>query len=99
MFYKIKVKGHVRVAPKLFGMATEQAITASLQERFDGYISPDLGIVVGVTSIDEVGEGVVISGDGAAYYDTMFSVLSFKPEVGEVVLGKISDITDFGAFM
>jgi len=33
------------------------------------------------------------------YYNTTFQVLSFKPEVGEVVLGKISDITDFGAFL
>ena len=99
MYYKIKVKGHVRVDPKLFGLNTEEAIKSSLQERFDGYISKDLGIVVGVTSIDEVGEGVVISGDGAAYYETEFSVLAFQPEVGEVVLGRISDITDFGAFI
>ncbi len=99
MYYSIKVKGHVRVDPKLFGFPTEKAIKESLQERFDGYISKELGVVVGVTSIDEVGEGVVISGDGAAYYMTEFSVLSFKPELGEVILGKISDITDFGAFI
>ncbi len=99
MYYNIQVKGHVRVDPKLFGLDIKEAIKSSLQERFDGYISKDLGIIVGVVSINEVGEGVVISGDGAAYYETEFSVLTFKPEVGEVVLGRISDITDFGAFI
>lgn len=99
MFYTVKVQGHVRVDPKLFGDSPEQALKSSLQQRFDGYISKDVGVVVGVTSIDHVGEGVVIFGDGGVYYDTTFNVLSFKPEVGEVVLGKISDITDFGAFI
>lgn len=99
MFYTIKVQGHIRVDPNLFGLPPEQALKSSLQQRFDGYISKDVGVVVGVTSIDSVGEGVVISGDGGVYYNTTFQVLSFKPEVGEVVLGKISDITDFGAFL
>lgn len=99
MYFKVKVKGHVRVDPKLFASPVDKAIKASLQQKFEGYISKDLGVVIGVTSIDSIGEGVVISGDGAAYYDTSFTVMSFKPEVGEVVLGKISDITDFGAFI
>ncbi len=99
MYYTVKVQGHVRVDPKLFSLSIEKGIKASLQEKFEGFISKDVGIVIGVHSVDTVGEGVVISGDGAAYYDAKFSVISFKPEVGEVVLGKISDITDFGAFM
>jgi len=99
MYYTVKVQGHVRVDPKLFDLSLDKALKASLQQKFEGFISKDLGIVIGVTSIDKVGEGVVISGDGAGYYDTQFSVISFKPEVGEVILGKISDITDFGAFI
>lgn len=99
MFYEIKAKGRVRVAPRLFSEKPEVAIKAALEEQFDGFISKDLGIVVGVTDVDEIGQGVVIQGDGAAYYDTIFKVLSFKPEMQEVALGKISDITDFGAFI
>jgi DNA-directed RNA polymerase subunit E' len=99
MFYEIKVKGHVRVDPILFKESNKIAIKMALQKRFDGFISKDLGVVVGVTSIDEVGEGVIIPGDGAAYYSTSFRVLSFKPEMQEVALGKITDITDFGAFI
>jgi len=99
MYYKIKVKGHVRVDPRLFAGSNEESVRASLKERFEGYISKELGVVLGIASVNKIGEGVIISGDGAAYYDTEFSILSFKPEVGEVVLGKISDITDFGAFI
>ena len=99
MFYEVEAKGHVRVHPTLFNEDSEIAILKSLNEQFNGFISKDLGVVIGVVSIKEVREGVIIPGDGAAYYDTIFSVLSFKPEIQEVILGKVSDITDFGAFI
>lgn len=99
MFYEIESRSHIRVQPNLFDEDTETAILKSLNEQFNGYISKDLGVVIGVVDIKEVREGVIIPGDGAAYYDTIFSVLTFKPELQEVILGKVSDITDFGAFM
>ncbi len=49
--------------------------------------------------IGDIGEGVIIPGDGAAYYDTKFKILTYKPEMQEVVIGRVSDITDFGAFI
>ncbi len=99
MFYELEVRGHIRVLPRLFNEDIKSALRESLVEQFDGYISKDLGIVIGVLDVTSVGEGVVIPGDGAPYYDTTFKLLSFKPELQEVVLGKVSDITDFGAFI
>ncbi len=63
------------------------------------FISKDFGFVVNVIDIEKIGEGVIVPGDGAAYYDTSFELLTFKPELNELVFGKIRDITDFGAFM
>ncbi|MFH1638459.1 MAG: DNA-directed RNA polymerase [Candidatus Woesearchaeota archaeon] len=99
MFYEIEVKGHIRVDPTLFSGNTQEAVMNSLDKDFDGYISKDLGVVLGVTEIGEINEGIIIPGDGAAFYETVFKVVAFKPELQEAVLGKISDITDFGAFM
>src|SRR3989338_10050754 len=99
MFYEVEVRGHVRVHPTLFNEDTEVSILKSLNEQFNGFISNELGVVIGVVGIKEVHEGIIIPGDGAAYYDTICTVLSFKPEIQEVVLGKVSDITDFGAFI
>lgn len=99
MFYEVEVRGHVRVHPTLFNENTEVSILKSLNEQFNGFISNELGVVIGVVGIKEVHEGIIIPGDGAAYYDTICMVLSFKPEIQEVVLGKVSDITDFGAFI
>ncbi len=99
MFYKVHVRDHVRVTPNLFGLPTEEAILAMVKKGYEGYISKDLGIVLGVSGLKESREGVIIPGDGATYYDCDFELLTFKPELQEVVLGRIKDIADFGAFI
>ncbi|MDD5178440.1 MAG: DNA-directed RNA polymerase [Candidatus Nanoarchaeia archaeon] len=99
MFYETEARSYVRVAPDLFKEDSEKAILNSLKERFDGFISKELGAVIAVSEITKVGEGVIIPGDGAAYYDTTFKLFVFKPELQEVLLAKVNDITDFGAFM
>ena len=52
-----------------------------------------------VTKVNNIKDGIIIPGDGAPYYDTVFELLTFKPQLQEVVLGTIKDIADFGAFI
>jgi DNA-directed RNA polymerase subunit E' len=99
MFYEIEVKTHVRVPPSRFKDNTKESILKSLNEQFMTYVSKDLGAVLGVTELIEIGDGIIIAGDSAAYYDTRFKILTYKPEMQEVVLGKVMDIREFGAFM
>ena len=99
MFYKILINDHIRVNPKLFEKDVEDAITEQIKREYEGYISNDLGVVIDVMSIERVGEGIIVPGDGAPYYDTDFTLLIFRPEMQEVINGKIKDITDFGAFI
>jgi DNA-directed RNA polymerase subunit E' len=99
MFYEIEVKGHVRVPPNQFKDDLKEAIAKELNKKYDGVISKNLGVVMGVTEILKIGEGIIIPGDGAAYYDTQFKLLAFRPELQEVSLGKVMEISDFGAFV
>lgn len=99
MFYIVEVKDHVRVEPKLFGLPTVEAVEKQLRESFKDYYNKELGKVVSVIEILEVGKGILIPGDGAAYYDSRFKLLVFRPELHEPVYGKVSEITNFGAFI
>lgn len=99
MFYEIEVKSHVRVPPHLLREDVKDAVLKSLNEQYDGFISKDLGIILGVLDVGGVGEGIIIPGDGAAYYETSYKLLGYRPELQEVIIGNISDITDFGAFI
>ncbi len=99
MFYEIKGKTHVRVPPTLLDINTKDAVLQRLNEMFEGYISNEVGFVIYVTDILKIGEGIIIAGDGAPYFETEFKMLTFIPEIQEIVIGKISDITNFGAFI
>ncbi len=99
MFYKIKLKDHIRVPPDLFNEDAESAVIKRIKKKYEGHISKELGIVIDVSQIDEIGEGIIIPGDGASYYDTKFELLAFKPDMQEIVYGFVRDIADFGAFM
>src|SRR3989339_5407 len=99
MFYKTELKDHIRVPPNLFNLPLEEAVIKRIKTKYSGFISKELGIVIDVAGMKDIGEGVIIPGDGASYYDVSFELLTFRPEMQEVVVGKIKDIAEFGAFI
>ena len=99
MFYLTEVEDYVRVEPKLFGLPTMEAVDKQLRESYADYYDKELGKVVVVIDVLTVGDGVIIPGDGAAYYNTKFRLLVWKPEMNEIAYGMISEITNFGAFI
>lgn len=99
MFYLTEVEDYIRVEPKLFGIPTIEAVEKQLRETYLDYYDKELGRVVSVIDVLKVGEGTLIPGDGAAYYNSTFTLLAWKPELHELVYGVISEITNFGAFI
>jgi len=99
MFYKIKVKDFIRIAPDKFSQDLEDAMIVEIKAKYEGHISEELGIVIDVLGVENIEDGTIIPGDGATFYETEFSLLTFIPEMQEVLLGSIKDIADFGAFI
>ena len=99
MFYEIELRSHIRIDPKYFNEEVDKSVIKQLNEQFENFISKDLGIVMGVSEVINIGEGIIIPGDGGAYYDTQFRILAFKPELQELLYGTLTEITNFGAFI
>jgi len=99
MFYIVEVQDYVRVEPRLFRLQTSDAVAKQLQEIYANYYDKEIGEVIGIISVLEVGDGIIIPGDGAAYYNSKFKLLSWKPELQELVYCTVEEITNFGAFM
>ncbi|MBS3125431.1 DNA-directed RNA polymerase [Candidatus Woesearchaeota archaeon] len=99
MFYRTEISDHIRVSPRLFNLEINEAILRAVKQKYDGLIDPAMGVVIDVSSVKNIGEGIIIPGDGASYYETTFELLLFQPELHEVLTGKIKDIADFGAFI
>lgn len=99
MYSVVKVREKVRVPPKLLGGKLEDSILEIIQEGYEGLIDDDVGLVIAITKAENIGEGKVVLGDGAAYYEADIEMLAYKPLMHEVVEGNISEVTEFGAFM
>jgi len=99
MYYKVELKDHIRLPPSMFNLKKEDAVIKRIRAKYDGFISKDLGIVVDVSGIKNIKEGIIIPGDGAPYYETVFELIIFKPELHEVLTGTVRDVADFGVFL
>jgi len=97
MFYICEIEEYIRVEPELFGLETREAVLRQLERTYSNYVDKEIGTVIGVIEVLDVGEGIIIPGDGAAYYKTNFKLLVFKPELQELVYGIVTEITNFGA--
>jgi len=99
MFEVITCQDIVRIPPDKFGGDLQKVALEELTKRYEGIISKDLGYVVGVADVKVSYVGKILPGDGATYHSVTFSLLSFKPEIQEIVEGEVIEIGDFGAFV
>ncbi|MBT4446586.1 DNA-directed RNA polymerase [archaeon] len=99
MFYKVRIKDYIRVPPSMFGEGKMGAVLQNIKASYENYVSKKLGFVINVVEIHSITEGVIVPGDGAGYYQAEFDLLTFKPNLQELVFAKVRDIIDFGAFL
>lgn len=55
--------------------------------------------VVSVTSVETVGSGTIVHGDGAVYQSVRYSALAFEPMMQEILEGVVISVQKFGAFV
>ncbi len=99
MYSFVKVREKVRVPPKMLDQKLEKAILELVQENYEGIVDDDVGLVIAVTKAGNIGEGKIVLGDGAPYYEADIDMLVYKPLMHEAVEGNISEVTEFGAFV
>ncbi|MEM2934237.1 MAG: DNA-directed RNA polymerase [Methanocellales archaeon] len=95
----MKLVDIVRVPPEKLGGEVEAVVKETLQEKLEGAIDKTLGVFVAITEVLKIGEGRIIAGDGAVYYETEFEAIVYKPEIQEIVEGEVVEIVEFGSFV
>lgn len=99
MYRVMTVEDKIRVPPTKLSMKVKDAVKESIADQMEGVINPDIGVVLSVISVEEVGEGKIVAGDPGVFYDTKFKLLTYKPEMNELVHGEVIDNTEFGSFV
>lgn len=99
MYKRVRFQDTIKVPPQRLGQDVEEAVRDSLRDRYEGEIDPDLGVVLSVTEITDIGDGEIEPEDASVHYPVTCEAITYQPEVQEVVIGEIADITEFGAFV
>jgi DNA-directed RNA polymerase subunit E' len=109
LYKTIKVEDVVRVPPHRFGEPLKDVIEDILKNgyeykggtvgAYEGLLDRDLGVILAVTEVESIDVGRLIPNDGASYHKTVFSAITFRPELHEVLDCEVVDVVEFGAFV
>lgn len=99
MFKLVSEEDTIRIPPETFGNPLEKVGLQQVKAKYEGVVSDELGYVIAVVDVKVSQTGKIIPGDGATYHKVSFSLLTFYPELQEVVEGEVVEIADFGAFI
>jgi len=89
----------VRIGPEHLGDNVREAVKKALIDKLEGQIDKVINAIVAIIDVVEVGDGHILAGDGAVYFDAIFDAIIFKPELQEIIEGSIVEIVEFGAFV
>lgn len=99
MFRIVSVEDVVRIPPQKFGEPIDEVALEQIKLKYENYVDEELGYVILVTDVDVETTGKILPGDGSTHHKAFFNLLTFFPELHEVVEGEIVEVTDFGAFV
>ncbi|MDI6897166.1 DNA-directed RNA polymerase [Methanocella conradii] len=99
MYRKVRLVDIIRIPPQRLEEDLEQVINETIRDKLEGRIDKALGSIVAVLDIVDIGEGHILIGDGAVYYEVTFDAIAYRPELQEIVEGVVVEIVAFGAFV
>ena len=99
MYRILTVEDKIQVPPAKFGLPLEEAVKASLEDRWEGLIDKELGVILCIVDVRDIGEGKILPGDGAIHYPVTFKLMVYYPELHELIKGYVIDVTEFGVFV
>jgi len=99
MFLKITLNNIVRIPPTLFGTNISDAAFSILSDQFNGQIYENIGFIIVVIDVLEVGDGKILHGDACTYHTVKCTVLCYMPELHEIVEGTVVEVVEFGCFV
>ncbi|MDZ7729751.1 MAG: DNA-directed RNA polymerase [Natrialbaceae archaeon] len=99
MYKRVRLKDTVEVPPRELADVSPELVKRLLQDKLEGQMDEEVGSVVSVTKVHDVGEGTVLPGRPGVYYEAEFDAVTFDPEMQEVVDGTVVEVVEFGAFI
>ena len=99
MYKRVRLIDTVEVPPERLGNVTPSLVKQLLQDKLEGRMDEDVGSVVSVVEVHDIGEGAVLPNRPGVYYEVEFDAVTYDPQMQEVVDGTVVEVVEFGAFV
>ncbi|MFP3951112.1 MAG: DNA-directed RNA polymerase [Candidatus Bathyarchaeia archaeon] len=99
MFNLIKLNDTIRIDPSRFGFPLEDAAIEELRNKYEGLVDEELGYIIRVIDTEIKRVGRIIPGDGGTHHQVTFTILTYYPELQEIIEGEVVEVADFGTFL
>ena len=99
MYKRVTLRDTVEVPPEHLAEVTPGLVKRLLQDKLEGRVDEDVGSVVSVIDVHDIGEGAVLPGKEGVYFEAEFDALTYDPQMQEVVDGEVVEVVNFGAFV
>jgi len=99
MYKRVRLRDTVEVPPEHLADVTPRLVKQLLQDKLEGRVDEDVGSVVSVIEVHDIGDGAVLPNEPGVYYEAEFDALTFDPQMQEVVDGEVVEVVSFGAFV
>lgn len=92
MFVLTLLADTIRIPPHLLAKPTLTSVQAEIEKRYPNKVIVDVGLVLcPYGSPLEVGDGILVPGDGGAHHQVIFQCVVFRPFVEEVLVGTVKE--------
>jgi DNA-directed RNA polymerase subunit E' len=99
MYKRVRLKDTIEVPPRHLADVSPELVKRLLQDKLEGQMDEDVGSVVSVTEVHDIGDGAVLPNRPGVYYEAEFDAVTFDPQMQEVVDGEVVEVVNFGAFV
>ncbi|MFC7074994.1 DNA-directed RNA polymerase [Haloarcula halophila] len=99
MYKRVRLRDTVEVPPRHLADVSPDLVKKLLQDKLEGRMDEDVGSVVSVIDVHDIGDGAVLPNKPGVYYTAEFDALTFDPQMQEVVDGEVVEVVNFGAFV
>lgn len=96
MFILSEVADVIKILPQTFNLPIHEAVKNELHKKYANKVIANLGLVVAVWDILDIQDGNLKPGEGAVFVKVQFRCVVWKPFVGEILSGWVTQCTAEG---
>ena len=92
MFFHICLDHEIMLAPRYFGPQLMDTVKQKLFTEVEGTCTGKYGFVIAVTTIDNIGAGLIAPGQGYVVYPVKYKAIVFRPFKHEVLDAVVTQV-------